>query len=633
MTEHNCGTGTRKSALWGRGSKAGSRGRIGIAVSAIAMLAFPLVGIAAHTAPSGNGTGGSFVDKGLLARATAHPGDKIDVIIQSTGGADAAGTAAKGVGGGLVKKLNVVGGYAAQIPAARLAKLQNVPGLTVTPDAPVKPTGDALYSSDQIWPYESGAANLWPTAKSSGPTLPAIAIVDTGIDATRAADFGSRVVASVNFSSTTPNAVGDGRGHGTFVAGIAAGAAPQYAGAAPTAPLVSVRVFDDQGVAKTSDIITAIQWILDNKAKYNIRVANFSLHSANPSHFVNDPLDKAVEKLWFNGVTVVSAAGNYGVDGAPVRVGFAPGNDPFVITVGAADLGGNVGRGNDSAAPWSAYGYTYDGFSKPEVAAPGRYMVGPIPPNSTLAAAKASNIVAPGYIQLSGTSFAAPVTSAAAAYLLAIHPSWTPDQVKGALMTSAILAPNAAPQSLGVGEVSAARAANVSNPPNPNKVLDSYITNTGSGPTFDADHWESVASSNSAWDAANWVDANWTSANWTSANWVDANWTSANWTAANWVDANWTSANWTAANWVDASYEDAAEGDAASDSSSYAITPADAAEIASDPQFAPSDPSALPFDPAVALATTTTTTAETTTTTVTAPVTTTVNSGDIVPLP
>jgi serine protease AprX len=595
MTENNCGKGTRKSALWGRGSKAGSRGRLALVVSAIVVLTFPLAALARTAAP-GNGSSGSnrktFIDPSLLTRAAAHPGDKIDVIIQSTGGADAAGNAVKGAGGGLLKRLDLVGGYATQIPAARLAKLQDVPGLTITRDAPVKPAGDALYSSDQIWPFESGSSSLWPTAKDPGPTLPAIAIVDTGIDTTRVSDFGSRVVASVNLSSTTPNAVGDGRGHGTFVAGIAAGSAPKYAGATPTAPLVSVRVFDNQGLAKTSDIIAGCQWILDHKGQYNIRVANFSLHAASPNHFVNDPLDKAVEKLWFNGVVVVAAAGNFGVDGAPVRMGFAPGNDPFVITVGAADLGGNVGHGNDSAAPWSAYGYTYDGFSKPEIAAPGRYMVGPIPPNSTLAAEKASNVVAPGYIQLSGTSFAAPVTSAAAAYLLARHPGWTPDQVKGALMTSAILAPNAAPHSLGVGEINLGRAAKVTTPPNPNKTLNTFITNSGSGgPSFDVSRWESVAATNPAWDAANWVDANWTSANWTSANWVDANWTS-----ANWVDANW----------VDAAYEDAAEGDAASDPTAYVISPADAAEIAADPQFAPSDPSALPFDPAAALAATAT---------------------------
>jgi len=67
------------------------------------------------------------------------------------------------------------------------------------------------------------------------------------------------------------------------------------------------------------------------------QVVNFSLHAITPSHFVNDPLDKAVEKLWFSGVVVVTAAGNDGVDGQATAVPYAPANDPFVITVGALD--------------------------------------------------------------------------------------------------------------------------------------------------------------------------------------------------------------------------------------------------------------------------------------------------------
>ena len=86
----------------------------------------------------------------------------------------------------------------------------------------------------------------------------------------------------------------------------------------------------------------------------------------------NDPLDRAVEELWLNGVVVVTAAGNYAIDGAESGVGFAPANDPFVITVGASDTNGTrVRRRDDFAAPWSAWGSTQDGFRKPELAAPG----------------------------------------------------------------------------------------------------------------------------------------------------------------------------------------------------------------------------------------------------------------------
>ena len=91
----------------------------------------------------------------------------------------------------------------------------------------------------------------------------------------------------------------------------------------------------------TSDVIRACQWILDNKAKYDIRVANFSLHSQISAPFYLDPLNQAVERLWFNGVVVVAAAGNYGNESGPSGVRYSPANDPFVITVGAADTKSN----------------------------------------------------------------------------------------------------------------------------------------------------------------------------------------------------------------------------------------------------------------------------------------------------
>ena len=212
------------------------------------------------------------------------------------------------------------------MPAKWLDKVEDIDGLTVTPDAPVHVSG---YSSNQLWPYESGVSRGWsgPDAPLPG-TAPTIAVVDSGIQANRP-DFGNRVLANVNFSTLPENSAGDGRGHGTFVAGIAAGGADGYTGATPQANLVSLDVMDDHGVARTSDVIAACQWILANKAKYNIRIANFSLHSATKSNFFRDPLDRAVEKLWFGGVVVVAAAGNYGSAAGPSGVPYAPGQRPL----------------------------------------------------------------------------------------------------------------------------------------------------------------------------------------------------------------------------------------------------------------------------------------------------------------
>ena len=559
MDTHTNGHGARGSTLWGKGPNGGSRGRV-IVAAIVAGLALLVPVSTAAAAP------GTYVAPGLLAKADKSPTKTVHVIVQSTGGTTAAESAAKGVGSLVRKRIDLVGGVAVDLPAGQIKQLAKTAGLTITSDALVQVSGSTTYTSSQLWPYESGVASLWPSTVPSTTQGPAIAIVDSGVDATRTADFGTRVLTQVNLSSLTPTAKGDGRGHGTFVAGIAAGSAPGYAGAAPAAPIVSIRVMDNYGKAMTSDVVSACQWILANKAKHNIRVANFSLHSATPGHFVNSPLDLAVEKLWFNGIFVVAAAGNFGLAGQPVRMGYAP--------------------GNDLAAPWSAYGYTYDGFLKPDIGAPGRYMVGPAPPTSTLVAEKLLNVTAPGYIQLSGTSFAAPVVAGAAQQILLRHPSWTPDQVKGALLSTAKKAPNATPGSLGAGEVYAGKAASVSAPPNPNLALDRFLVaapNGGSGQVFDWATWEDAVKKSTVWDAATWTDATWTDATWTDATWTDATWTDATWTDATWTDGALEDATWT----------DASEGDASPTASAYALDSSDEAAILADPYLTP-PPGTLP---------------------------------------
>ena len=116
----------------------------------------------------------------------------------------------------------------------------------------------------------------------------------------------------------------------------------------------------------TSDVIAGVDWILQHKDTYNIRVANFSLAGGVASSFTVDPLDQAVEKLWFNGIVVVAAAGNHGTGEGDVPV-YAPGNDPFVITVGALDQNTTSATADDVIASWSAYGTSADGFHKPEL--------------------------------------------------------------------------------------------------------------------------------------------------------------------------------------------------------------------------------------------------------------------------
>jgi serine protease AprX len=548
---------TRSSALWGKGG----RGSIMALVVAVA-LAAPLAAVAGNSSRGQDRDIKAYLSPGLLDAVKADPHATYDVIVQARRGDTSSEVAEEvtdareddpGRGVGLRKRFRSVAGVAAQLTGKQILRLARRSHIAaITRDAPVTLSGS--YSL-QRWPY---AANIYPMWNSpASANAPAIAVVDSGI-ANGRSDFGTRVVADVNLSTLSGNSAGDGRGHGTFVAGIAAGNGNRFAGASPSSKIVSIDVMDDNGMAMTRDVIAAADWILANKDRYNIRVANFSLHSASPASVFFDPLDRAVERLWFNGVVVVAAAGNYGVDGRPSGVTFAPGNDPFVITVGAQDIRGTVSTRDDVAAPWSAFGYTLDGFSKPELGAPGRYIVGPVPTTSTLVSERPTNVRGNGYMELSGTSFAAPVVAGAAAQILARHPEWTPDQVKGALMLTARHTPHAAPGSLGVGVVNANAAARVLNPPNPNEALNRFVVNAsdGSGKMFDAASWANVAMSDASWASASWANASWAS-----ASWANASWASASWASASWANASWASASWANASWASMAYADNAEGE------------------------------------------------------------------------
>ena len=480
--------------------------------------------------------------------------------------------------GDLDDKYEFIKGVSVEMAGRRLLKLARKPGLIITEDVRVVLSSDE--NSSLMWPAASGLLPLRGSSRTPAPQAPAIAIVDSGIDTNRA-DFGtngSRVIAHEVITGLLPNAAGDGRGHGTFVASIAAGSAPGRLGASPNSPIVDVDVMDDNGMARTSDVIAAAEWIYHHRQSLNIRVANFSLHSAKPSNFTKDPLDRAVEKLWFGGVVVVVAAGNYGIPDGPSGVKFAPGNDPFVITVGALDLEGSINPKRHDVPSWSAYGRTYDGFMKPEVSAAGRYMIGAIPAGSTLAADKASNLVGGGYIRLSGTSFSTPVVAGAAAQILARHPEWTPDQVKGALMqTARRLSPWEVPLGAGgVGEINAWKASELINPPNPNKALRAFVrTDVLSGtPAFDAVSWTDAARSSVSWDMVSWSDVSWSDVSWADVSWSDVSW----------ADVSWADVLAVA----DVSWEDNAGDATAPAEGEYAMTPAELeAALLADPELFP----------------------------------------------
>jgi hypothetical protein len=228
-----------------------------------------------------------------------------------------------------------------------------------------------------------------------------------------------------------------------------------------------------------------------------------------------------------------------------------------------------VSTNDDVAAPWSAYGYTLDGFAKPDLAAPGRYMVGPVPTTATLYTERADHVVEPGYMELSGTSFSAPIVAGVSALILGKHPEYTPDQVKGALMLGTKPMPRATALSEGVGEVNAGRSIDVLNPPNPNKALNAFIVNDSSmgGRVFDAASWADKAKHDASWADASWADASWADASWSAASWADASWADASFASASWADTATAAASWAdlslgSASWADNAGDEPAAPDA-----------------------------------------------------------------------
>jgi serine protease AprX len=540
--------GERSNALWGDGRKK--------LVTLLSVLTVAAAVIAGTAVPASASKQPAYVTPSLLADALAQPNSLFDVIVQARKGGKSA-DAAKDVtdtqkenpakGSKLKRQFVSVAGTSATLSGRQILTLSKKSWVAaITTDPKIH---QEAYSSGQVWADAAAVAPNW-SALPANASYPAIAVVDSGITPSLPA-YGGRVIKSVSFvsSATTWGAFG----HGSMVGSIAAGGEDGYTGAEPHANIVSIKVLDGAGVGSKSDVIAACDWILQNKATYNIRVANFSIGTGG-DRIEYDPLDRAVEQLWLNGVTVVVAAGNYAVNGQRSNVGYAPSNDPFVITVGASDTNGTASRSDDFAAPWSAWGSTQDGFFKPEIAAPGRHMIGAVPTGANLLTQFPDRVVAPNKMWMSGTSFAAPVVSGIAATLLAKNPSWTPDQVKGALMqTASVPAGYNSAGALGIGVVNGNAALSAPGTANPNLGLNQfrYLDSATGRYAFNAADWRAAAAANPSWNSASWASASWANASWSSASWANASWSSASWADASWANASWSSASWANASWAD----------------------------------------------------------------------------------
>jgi serine protease AprX len=292
----------------------------------------------------------------------------------------------------------------------------------------------------------------------------------------------------VNFVADEPGVVGDPFGHGTHIAGIVAGnrTAAKYVtssfagGSAPSVKLIDVRVLGARGSGRTSDVIAGIDWVVQNRSRYGIRVINLSLGHPVVEPSATDPLCKAVARAVASGITVVVSAGNYGLTskGQPVLGGItSPGNSPFALTVGALDTKGTLDPSDDSVAPFSSRGPArYETVVKPDVVAPGVRTVSLEAQNSFLStnyrqwhiAGSAKN----AYMRLNGTSMSTAVVSGGVALLLQSEPGLSPAQVKMAVQMGARFLPKDGLIAGGTGAVNFAQSMTVLN----SGLLDTLLT-------------------------------------------------------------------------------------------------------------------------------------------------------------
>jgi serine protease AprX len=489
----------------------------------------------------------SSISPSLSDLADRHPRRQVQVIVQlDADSKPAAGRdLVRSLGGRVTGDLRIIHGLAAEMNAGAARKLAGSAGVhTVSLNAPVKKNSLTIDASQLATSYPDSvqAPKAW-TAGGTGNGV-GVAVVDTGIAGDLAdfnksqTDTSSREIASV---VTNPYAKTDldSYGHGTHVAGIIAGNGNNrpssdplkgdYVGVAPEANLINVKVADEKGDATVLDVIYGLQFVVDNKDAYNIRVVNLSLESTDAQSYKTDPLDAAAESAWFHGIVVVAAAGNRGT--ASDAVDYAPGNDPYVISVGGVDDKGTKNSLDDALAGWSSRGTTQDGQPKPDILAPGAHIVSNLAPKSAFASMCPSCVVSGQYIRAGGTSMAAPMVAGAAAVLLQLHPELTPDQVKGTLVATTRKVLGEAANEVSV--ISLVQGALPVTTANQGLTPNSLVSSSTGNIDYTRSSWSRSSWSRSSWSRSSWSRSSWScNCSKTSSGTIDP--TRSSWSRSSW---------------------------------------------------------------------------------------------------
>jgi len=533
-----------------------------------------------------------------LSRVVGHwLAERVTVIVQGDRGQQAAvDQAVRSVDGRVVQNIGVVSGAVATIPADSVAALQSSAGVReVTPDARVRmqsltssadsATGNAagdvgsLYNTTLI----SGAQSYW-AAGFTGQGID-VATIDTGAVPINGLHSSGKLVfgPDLSFDSQSPTLrYLDAYGHGTHMAGIIAGrddtAVPgqyvnqpsEFLGMAPDSRIVSLKVGDSLGETDVSQVLAAIDWVVQHHADpgLNIRVVNMSFGTDSYQSYLYDPLAFAAEAAWHAGIVVVAATGNSGLKTGVMD----PADDPYVIAVGSADTDGTTTTADDVVAGYSAGG---DGNRNPDLVAPGAHLEGLRDAGSYVDDNYPTARVASRLFKGSGTSQATAVVSGAAALLLSQNPALTPDMVKNLLTSTATSLTNTSSVAQGAGELNLRAALTAV----PAAAVQAFAPATGTGSLDGARgslrvSWNGVSLSgeldifgspvNTAQLAQNLTNGgDWTGGSFNGVVWTGAGfgtlvlsdgystqaWSTATWTASSWSGNQWSGNQWSGNQW------------------------------------------------------------------------------------
>ena len=529
-------------------------------------------------------------------------GTLLPVIVRSLPGSGVgAELAVQRLGGQVQRRLGIIDGFSALLPADRLAALRASGGVrAVSPNGRVRLLTSAYDGVDPASTMSSvvsvtHANTFWAggyTGKGVG-----VALIDSGVAPVEGLASYGKVVdgPDLSFESQSPDLrYLDTFGHGTAMAGIIAGkdsavttvtataAATNFMGMAPDAKLISVKVADQAGATDISQILAAIDWVVQhrNDPGLNIKVLNLSFGTDGTQAYTLDPLAYAAEVAWRAGITVVVAAGNAGVGSARLN---NPAYDPFVIAVGAANTYGKTSC-TAYLCPVASFSEAGDGVRNPDFLAPGQSISSLDVPGGALDTAFPHARQGTRFFRGSGTSQATAVVSGAAALLAQRFPTATPDQIKYLLKSGCWSSDAAGDKGTGVSNASTGimdlqrtwqattlpSAATAAQPftrstgtgslelsRGSTHLVDNNVTLTGEkdimGRTFSAGTWAAKAGT-TAWSGGTWNGSRWTGDGWSGSRWTSSAWSGSAWSGTAWSSVTFSGSRWTGSRWTGGSF-------------------------------------------------------------------------------